>query len=249
MEKKVKLKIKKLLCLILLFIAISCYIFTDEFNNVDLKKINDFIWIHTSHQNINDFKTPSNGLIIISKKGLILIDTPWNNNQTKELIKITKNKFNKNIILAIITHFHQDRIGGINTLIENNIETKCTELTAKLAEKAGYQKPKGRLNDDITLFDFDDIKFEAYFPGAGHTYDNIIIWFAKYKILFGGCLIKSEDSNNLGNIADSNIKLWHESIKNIKKKYQNIDIIIPGHGNWSKNNLLDHTLDLLKNNK
>ena len=34
--------------------------------------------------------------------------------------------------------------------------------------------------------------FQTYYGGQGHTPDNIVIWFDKEKILYGGCLVKSD---------------------------------------------------------
>jgi len=239
----------KLCFFIIIFLIIIYSLFAEDYNYIDLFKLTDLICIHTTYENIDGYKTPSNGLIIDSKEGLILIDTPWNNAQTETLLKLTKEKFKKDIILVIITHFHQDRLGGIEIIHKNNIETISTELTVNLVEKTGYPKPKKRLSNDITLFNYNNIKFETYFPGAAHTLDNIIVWFPEDKILFGGCMLKSEDSNNLGNTKDSDLKQWPKSLENLIKKYPDINITVPGHGNWSKNNLIKHTLNLFKKDK
>ena len=51
---------------------------------------------------------------------------------------------------------------------------------------------------------------------AGHAPDNIIIWFEKEKILYGGCLIKSVEARDLGNLSDANIKQYATTIRNVQ---------------------------------
>lgn len=218
---------------------------TNDTNYVELYKVTDNIWVHTTYTDYEGMRTPSNGVIAVTSKGLILIDTPWNSTQTTELIELSKKLFKKDISLAIITHAHDDRIGGIDVLLEKKIDVRSTDMTMKEAEKNGFKKPKTLLKEDekITLGDID---IEVFYPGEGHTSDNITIWFPRYKVLFGGCLIKSLESKDIGSITDANIKQWPDSVNKVIKKYSNAKIVIPGHGKWGDLKLAEHTLDLLK---
>lgn len=219
---------------------------SDDSNLVKLTKINDNVWVHTTYYNYNGSRTLSNGLLILTSKGLVLIDTPWTNDQTKELIKLTKEKFKQDIITAIITHAHIDRIGGIKTLLDNKIDVKSTPLTAQLAEKYGFNKPNSSITSDDTTLEFGETKLEVYFPGEGHTADNIVVWLPEDKILFGGCIVKPLESNTIGNTGDANMKEWPNSIENLINKFSNAELVIPSHGNWGGKQIFTHTLDLLK---
>ena len=212
---------------------------------VELNRIKDNIWVHTTYADYNGNRTPSNGLLIETKKGIVLIDTPWNNAQTKELIKLTGSELDKAIFLAVITHAHEDRIGGIDALLENSIDVRSTELTAELAEKYGYKRPDPSLTTDAFI-KIEDVSIEVFYPGEGHTKDNIVVWLPEYKVLFGGCLVKELDSEGLGNTADANLEQWAISINKLLKKYSDAEVVIPGHGNWGGIELLEHTLELLK---
>lgn len=221
---------------------------SDDSNYIELLKVKDNIWIHTTYTNYKEMRTPSNGVIAVTSKGLILIDTPWNNTQTKELIELTKKIFKKDISLAIITHAHDDRIGGINTLLEKKIDVRSTSMTMKEAENNGFKKPPTELKNDEKIT-WEDMDIEIFYPGEGHTSDNITVWFPQYKILFGGCLIKSLESDNVGSSKDSNIKQWPVSVNKVLEKYSDAEIVIPGHGKWGSLKLVEHTLNLLKNLK
>lgn len=221
---------------------------TADSSYIELSKINDNVWVHTSYEKYNGSRTPSNGMLVITSKGLVLIDTPWNNEQTKELIKLAKEKFKKDIALAIITHAHADRIGGIDTLLESKITVKSTILTAKQAEANGFKKPIPEL-DANPNFEFGDVSFEVLYPGEGHTSDNITVWLPKYKVLFGGCLVKALESEDIGGSADSNLTQWPDSVRKVQEKYADAQVVVPGHGKWGGVELIDHTLELLNKNK
>ncbi|HYE12494.1 MAG TPA: subclass B1 metallo-beta-lactamase [Patescibacteria group bacterium] len=218
---------------------------SEDSNYVELNRVKDNIWVHTTYTDYKGNRTPSNGLVIETSDGLVLIDTPWNNEQTKELIKLTKGKFSKDFSLAIITHAHVDRIGGINTLLENKIDVRSTSLTAESAVKYGFKEPDPSLdsNPDIKI---GNVAFEVFYPGEGHSEDNIVVWLPKEKVLFGGCIVKNLNSEGLGSTTDANIEQWPISLNKLLEKYSDADVVIPGHGKWGSVELIKHTLELLK---
>lgn len=212
---------------------------------VELHKVNERIWVHVSYANYNGSRTPSNGVMAVTSKGLVLIDSPWNNEQTRELLKLAKNIFKKDVTHAVITHAHDDWIGGIEALLENKVDVRSTSLTAKEAEKNGFKRPQATLDSEpkITVGDVD---LEIFYPGEGHSRDNITVWFPKQKVLFGGCLIKSQESGELGSITDANLQQWPSSVKKVLERYSNAEVVIPGHGKWGNMDLARHTLKLLE---
>jgi len=216
----------------------------EDSSYVELYKVKNNIWVHTTYSDYNGKRTASNGMVVDTSAGLVLIDTPWNAEQTKELIKLTKSRFKKDFSLAIITHAHEDRIGGINALLENNIEVRSTSLTAQLAEKNGYKKPVQSLDSKLNI-KVGDAGLEVFYPGEGHSADNIVVWIPQYKVLFGGCLVKSMDSKGLGSIIDANVEQWPLSVEKVLEKYPDAEVVIPGHGKWGGIELLKYTLELL----
>lgn len=212
---------------------------------VELTKINNNVWVHTTYINIEGNRIPANGLVIVTTDGLVLIDTPWTNEQTEELINLSNDIFGLDINIAIVTHAHQDNIGGIDKLLEKDIEVISTYQTMNETMKNGFGQPVPKLNEN-SVMKVGDTKIETYYPGEGHTSDNIVIWLPEYKLLFGGCLIKSLDTGDLGNIKEANLKEWPLSLERVKEQYPDIKIIVPGHGDFGDLELLEHTLNLLK---
>ncbi len=90
------------------------------------------------------------------------------------------------------------------------------------------------------------MKVETFYPGKGHTEDNIVVWLPQYNILAGGCLVKSAEAKDLGNVADAYVNEWSTSIENVLKRYGNINSVVLWSWGSRDRDLLLHTLDLLK---
>lgn len=219
---------------------------TNPSKTIVLTKLNDKVWAHTSYNDWNGTTIDHNGLLVSASKGLVLIDTAWGNDQkTEELLKMTKKHLKKKVVLALITHAHDDSISGIRALLNQGIDVRSTLLTAKLAKEYGYPSPKPTL-DVNPVMKVGDTVIEAYYPGEGHSKDNITVWLPQYKLLFGGCFIKSLDATDLGNLSDANVEQWDDSVKKVIVKYPHVKTAVPGHGNWGDKSLLFHTIDLIK---
>ncbi|MBW3544176.1 MAG: subclass B1 metallo-beta-lactamase, partial [Bacteroidetes bacterium] len=100
-------------------------------------------------------------------------------------------------------------------------------------------------SEDTTL-SLSGIKASLFYPGKGHTADNCVVWLADKKILFGGCLIKSAQATDMGNIAEADLEAWPQTIRLLYQKYGAARYVVPGHQQWGDLQLLTHTLELLK---
>ena len=80
-----------------------------------------------------------------------------------------------------------------------------------------------------------------FYPGAGHTLDNVVVWLPKANILFGGCFIRSLDSKSLGYTGEADIGQWPSSVDALLAKYPDAKLVVPGHGAIGDLALLRHT--------
>lgn len=217
--------------------------------SIVLTKLSDKVWAHTSYNVFNGVEVPHNGLVITTSKGAVLIDTAWDTVEsqpkTEELLKMIKKHLKKKVVLALVTHAHDDSIGGIQALLNKGIDVRSTLLTAKLAKERGYPSPKPTL-DINPVMTVGDTVIEAFYPGEGHSTDNITVWLPQSKILFGGCFVKSLKDKDLGNLSDANTEQWDDSIRKVINKFPHIQTVVPGHGEWGDKSLLFHTIDLIK---
>jgi len=187
----------------------------------------------------------SNGLYFLTDKGAVMIDTPWDTTQFQPLLDSIEFKHKKKVVLCIATHSHEDRTGGLEYYKQKGIKTFATEQTDIICKERGEKRAEFLIFQD-TVFAVGQYTFQTYFGGAGHTPDNIVIWFPKDKLLYGGCLVKSTDASDLGYLGDADTKQWSTTIQKIKQKFGQPSYVIPGHQNWTNKKSLNHTTTLLR---
>ncbi len=206
--------------------------------------IGDF-YIYTTYQDLSGNRYPSNSMYMVTTKGVVLFDTPWDSTQFQPLLDSIRIRHKKNVVLCISTHYHDDRTAGLEFLRINGVKTFTSKQTWDLCKKYNAKQAQYYFLKD-TSFVVGNHKFETYYPGEGHTKDNIVIWFDKEKVLYGGCFVKSTESKDLGNLADANPTEWEQSVKKVLKRYPSPEYVIPGHMGWGNNTGLQHTLKLLQ---
>ncbi|QIP11659.1 subclass B1 metallo-beta-lactamase [Spirosoma aureum] len=199
-----------------------------------VESIKPSIYVHTSYMLYSGQPFPSNGLVIETKKGVVLVDTPWDTLQTRQLLDWISTNLKRPVLLAIITHAHDDRLAGTELLRRQGTRVICTPLTARLAKAKNHPVPDAILPNDTTLY-IGGVRIETYFPGPGHSPDNIVVWLPKQKLLFGGCLVKSVEASGLGNIADADLSEWPATIRRVHERFPKIDLLVPGHQSWKTN--------------
>lgn len=190
-------------------------------------------------------RVAANGLVLVGNKKALLVNTPWNNDQTKLLYAYLA-KQGIEVEHAVVTHWHADCLGGLGYLQQKFILSTSGERTYETSRQKNLPLAFIRFKDTLT-FNFQGIPVECFYPGPGHTADNIVVNLPSEKILFGGCLIKDAAAKGLGNLADADVKSWPASLANTKKHFPNAAIVVPGHGKSGNTTLIDHTLQLLGN--
>jgi metallo-beta-lactamase class B len=225
-------------------------LFGQDNQKLRIQHLTDNFYVYTTYKELHSFgskllKYPSNSMYLVTDNGVVLFDTPWDSTQFQPLLDSISERHNKKVVMAIVTHYHNDRTAGLDFLIHKGIKTYSSKLTYDLCKEHGEKQAEFYFQND-TVFNIGNYKFETYYAGEGHTKDNIVIWVDEYKILYGGCLVKSTENKNLGNVADANLKEWTPTIKKVIKKYPKPKFVIPGHFGWTGSKGLNHTLKLLR---
>ena len=191
---------------------------------------------------------PANGMYLVTSQGVVLFDTPWDTAQFQPLLDSIQARHNQKVIMCIATHFHSDRTAGLKDYKQKGIKTYTTKQTDDLLKEKNGPRAEFLIYGDST-FNVGQYRFETFYPGKGHSPDNIVLWFGREKILYGGCFIKSIETNSPGNLTDANISEWISSIENVQKKFGDPAFTIPGHLEWTNKKSLSHTLKILKKYK
>lgn len=214
-------------------------------SSLKISHLSGDFYIFTTYNYYKGNKIPANGMYIVSNAGAILIDSPWDTTQFQPLLDSIEARHHTKVVLCIATHFHEDRTGGLAYYSQHGISTYTTKHTDELSSKRGMKRATHLLDKD-SVFNVGQYSFQTYFPGHGHTADNIVIWFEKEKILYGGCLIKSFADDNLGNLADASTKDYATTISNVMQKCRSPRFVIPGHNDWTSTSSLKHTYKMAK---
>lgn len=219
------------------------------------------------------FPWPANSLVVrYPNKYIIWIDTPYTDSATELVWNWIKSKNWKEEIIEINTGFHNDNLGGNGFLHKKSVDIYGTDLTIQMLDdrsektrskilkwlkkpklkkyyeahsKARYYPPNKvftvKPNEGVYLLNG---LIEVFYPGPGHSMDNLIVYFPDKKLLFGGCIVKSIQSRDLGFTGDAVMSEWPESLNNILNKYKDALYVIPGHGEVGGLELINYTISL-----
>ncbi|MFT2009654.1 subclass B1 metallo-beta-lactamase [Pontibacter sp. 13R65] len=238
------MKSVKMLLRLCLFLLLTAPVYAQQLQ-LEVKELAPQVWVHTSFGVFGGKTFPSNGLIVATTDGVLLIDTAWGEEQTEQLLSWVQENLQQPVKMCLITHAHDDRMGGIAVLQKQQIPVLSSALTAELAPGKNLGKP------DPTLAvgkkqKIGGQQFEVFFPGAGHSPDNLVVYLPRQQILFGGCLVKDVTATNLGNLADADLESWPKAIQELQQRFPKTKTVVPGHGHWSDTKALDRTLQLLQ---
>ncbi len=225
------------------FLFISSSVFaSNEQTKLKITQLDNNVYQHISYKSVPPYgMVGASGLVVIDGNDAHIIDTPWTIKDTEVLAEWIKSK-GFTLKSSVVTHFHEDASGGMPFFNNLKVKTFATPLTNSLLKKE-KREPS---SDEILADTFDIVAgtIEAFYPGAGHSQDNIVIWLPQAKILFGGCFVKNGNSKGLGYTGDASIQEWPQSIQNVLNKYPNIQVVVPGHGEVGDMSLLSHTAQL-----
>lgn len=235
-----------------------------------VREIDDHVYL-VDHR----FPWSANALLVrVSQRDFILVDTPWENRATEQLVNWINSRYGDMNLSVINTHFHRDNLGGNDYLLRHSIPVYGSDLTASLLE-ASLQHPNpeaaGMLDrpeyreharilakselrppdhifplDEGLLFEFDWERVQVYHPGPAHTRDNVVVYFHNSRILFGGCMVKCLASRTLGYTGDADLESWPASASALLERFPACGLVVPGHGSAGDRRLIEHTLELLR---
>lgn len=216
-----------------------------ESDNLIVKQLSDHVFQHISYLNTGDFgKVPCNGMIVVKDHEAIVFDTPTNVEGSVELVRYLTETMDYTVKAVVATHFHVDCVAGLAEFHAHQIPSYANGRTISLlkARDPGAALPQHGFQGSLELTAGGEVVLAGFF-GEGHTPDNVIGYYPKGKVIFGGCLVKEVGAGE-GNLADANVGSWPQTIENIRAKYPEAELVIPGHGAVGGPELLDYTRGL-----
>jgi len=208
-----------------------------------ITQVSPNVYQHTSFLQTESFgNVPCNGMIVHNNNETVIFDTPVNDEISEELIQWIQNSLKSKINAIVPTHFHDDCLGGLNTFHKHHIPSIANSKTIEIAKEKKLPVPLKSFTNHEKIAVGNQFA-ELYFFGEGHTKDNIVAYYPNEKVLFGGCLIKELNAGK-GNLADANEIAWAETATKVKAKFNDAEVVIPGHGTLGNIDLIDYTIKL-----
>lgn len=246
----------KIICLVFLLLAGFGISFSQNHatkiiisKDIELIKLTDNVYVHISYYEMEPYgRFPSNGMIYIDNQEAYLFDTPMNEELTKELVSFIQDSLKVRITGFIPNHFHDDCVGGLEYLNGMKINSYANQMTIDLLSLKNLPLAENGFTDSLRI-KFSENELICKYFGAGHSYDNIVVWLPSEKVLFGGYMVKEINSKGLGNLSNADLEQWPRTIKKVINEFPDAKYVIPGHGKVGGTELLTHTFELLTNKK
>lgn len=207
-------------------------------------RISGNLWAHRSYFDLGGQRLHANGMILIEDRQVTIIDSPWTPSASNDLLRWLDDEHPGKPVRLVITHAHDDRMGGLNPFADRMLPVYSHQDTARLAREQGWTAPNYLFEDNLPLRS-GDRAIELFHPGPAHTSDNIVVWFPEEKVLFGGCMVKSEFAESLGYLGEADRQAWPDSLRRAAARYPDAQKVVPGHGLPGDPDLITRTLELL----
>jgi len=239
------MKIIRFLGVFAMGLMVSCtskseYIYDSE--TLKIKQVSDHVYQHITYLETQDFGVVScNGAFYLASDEVIVMDTPADDEVSKELIRYIQDDLGVTVTGVVINHFHVDCLGGLKAFHDLGIPSYANQKTIELAHVQKRELPTNGFHEVDTIEVGGKILVNRYF-GPGHTIDNIVSYIPEDHVLFGGCMLKSIGAGK-GNLEDAHVKEWSRSVRRIKEEYPDLEWVIPGHGSSGDTELLNYTIE------
>jgi peptidoglycan/xylan/chitin deacetylase (PgdA/CDA1 family) len=214
---------------------------------VSLTRLSDGLWLHTSMRELDPYgRFPSHGLLVERVDGGLLIDTAWGHEATIELLELIDREIGARPHAAIVTDFHDDRAGGVGVLQEAGIEVWTSPGIIDRLAAASAPAPAHAIEQRAWSTELGGVPLEVWFPGAGHSPENLVVWLPDQQVLFGGCLLRPYESRSLGNVGDANLDAWGPTLRAVRERYPGAKTVVPSHGAVGGLEIVDHSIALVE---
>lgn len=206
-----------------------------RFGEVSFIELRPGVWQHTTYLDLMGFgPVPSNGLLVVDGDTSLLVDTAWTDAQTAQILRWAAEVLGKPVRAAVVTHAHQDKMGGIAALNAAGIPSWANPLSNELAPQHDLLPASNALAFDANGWVTGAgaaalAPLKVYFPGGAHTRDNITVGMPELGLAFGGCMIKGSDAPTLGNLADADTAAYAQSVRNFAAAFPDASLIVMSH--------------------
>jgi len=140
----------------------------DPDSSLKISHLTGDFYVFTTYNYYKGDRIPANGMYLLTNKGVVLFDSPWDTTQFQPLLDSIRVRHNNSVVMCIATHFHEDRTGGLEYYRQQGIKTYTTRKTDELSRKRDKKRAEFLIDKD-TVITVGQYFFQTYYPGPGHA--------------------------------------------------------------------------------
>lgn len=195
----------------------------------------------------------ANVLLVRGAGGIVLVDTPATPADTEAVVAWAEDHWNAALRYAVNSHWHADAAGGNQVLLARGVEVISSQRTAKLVAERGDSLRQALVDgfaesDPETAAELRDLaptpanrtlevrgRVELELGGMAvalvhvapsHSEDSIGVFFPAQRVLYGGCVVRSD--GRIINRREADADGWVRTLE----AFAALDsrFVVPGHG-------------------
>ena len=186
------------------------------------------------------FYARENSLVYVGRDHVTVIGATWTP-ATAELLAGEIRKVTRLPITEVIDTNHDlDRAGGnayFKQIGASIVAIGLTRALLAMEGEASIKQTKAVFSDypDVPIvlpdqtytgdFALQDGAVRGLYLGPSHKPDDIFVWFPNEKVLYGGCVLKSQ----LGNMDGADRVEYPKTLHKLKNLHLPIEIVVAGH--------------------
>jgi cyclase len=168
-----------------------------------------------------------NSGVLVTDSAVVVIDTKMAKPAIK-LYDLAKEKAGSKPIIVINTHYHGDHVKGNQFYKTGKIYIGAYDKDY-LTKNIDLENQPNCFVKDSLLLNLGNESLLLVNLGQAHTYDDMVVYLVKHRILFTGDLVQNKTNPFLKKESGADVNKWIMALDRINKGFD-IVTIVPGHG-------------------
>jgi glyoxylase-like metal-dependent hydrolase (beta-lactamase superfamily II) len=168
-----------------------------------------------------------NSGVLVTDSAVVVIDTKMSKPAIK-LYDLAKEKAGSKPIIVINTHYHGDHVKGNRFYKAGKIYIGAYDKDFLAKNIDAENQPNSFVKDSL-LLNLGNESLLLVNLGQAHTYDDMVVYLVKHRILFTGDLVQNKMNPYLKKESGADVNKWIMALDRINKGFDMVTIV-PGHG-------------------
>ena len=205
-----------------------------RFGDLVFRQLAPNVWQHTSYLDMPGFgAVASNGLIVRDGGRVLVVDTAWTMTRPPQILNWIKQEINLPVALAVVTHAHQDKMGGMDAACGRT--TYANALSNQLAPQEGMVAAQHSLTFSPPMAGSNQqprptLARSRYFTPAPATPVTISpLQDRRHRHRFWWLPDQGQQGQSLGNLGDADTEHYAASARAFGAAFPKASMIVMSH--------------------